>query len=124
MMGQILAEPLWLVIWVFTLMTVNTAALFFIKRIEARYVFAAWVINLPLMTYLYETFGYVRLLGLSHVVVWTPLLIYLWLRRKNWMPPQNLTDKWIVLLFTVNLLSLVIDYIDVARWLLGERGVI
>ncbi len=124
MMEQILAEPLWLVIWVFILMTVNTASLLFIKRVEARYVLVAWLINLPLMTYLFETFGYVRLLGLSHVVVWTPLLIYLWLKRKNWMPPQSLTDKWITLLFSVNLLSLVIDYIDVARWLLGERGVL
>ena len=124
MMEQILAEPLWLVIWVFILMTVNTASLLFIKRVEARYVLVAWLINLPLMTYLFETFGYVRLLGFSHVVVWTPLLIYLWLKRKNWMPPQSLTDKWITLLFSVNLLSLVIDYIDVARWLLGERGVL
>lgn len=124
MMEQVLAEPLWLVIWVFVLMSVNTAALLFIKRVEARWVLAAWLINLPLMGYLYETFGYVRLLGFSHVVVWTPLLIYLWLRRKDWMPPQTITDKWILLTFTVNLLSLVIDYIDVIRWLLGERGVV
>jgi len=122
MMAQILAEPLWLVVWVFTLMIVNTAAVLFLRRVEARWVLLAWVINLPLMGSLYATFGYVRLLGVSHVIVWTPLLMYLWMRRGQWLPARTLADKWIVLLFTVNLLSLVIDYIDVIRWLIGERG--
>jgi len=122
MMDQVLTEPLWLVVWVFTLMVFNTASLFFVKRVEARWVLLAWIINLPVINYIYETMGYVRLLGLSHVLVWTPLLIYLWLRRKQWMPPKTLTEKWLVAVFTVNLISLVIDYIDVIRWLTGERG--
>lgn len=121
-MDQIMAEPLWLVIWVFTLMVLNSASLLFIKRIEARWVLVAWLINLPVINYIYETQGYVRLLGLSHVLVWTPLVVYLWLRRTHWMPPKTLTEKWILAVFMVNLVSLIIDYIDVTRWLIGERG--
>jgi hypothetical protein len=122
MMAQILAEPLWLVVWVLILMIANTASVLFVKRVEARWVLLAWVINLPLMGFLYQTFGYVRLLGLSHVILWTPLVIYLWMRRTDWMPPRTLADRWVVLVFTVNLLSLLIDYIDVFRWVSGERG--
>ncbi len=72
-----------------------------------------------LMPLLYNQWGYVRLLGLGHVVLWTPLLI--------WMRPRlpALTDKariiaWVF--FATLAVSLVIDYIDVIRWLAGDRA--
>lgn len=86
---------------------------------------AAWVVATVLMNTLYSQIGYVRLLGLGHIVPWTPLIIYLfnylWRRRSQW-DLTTLTGKWIAGVFTLNLISLVIDYVDVARWLLGERA--
>jgi len=35
------------------------------------------------MGWLYQQIGYVRLLGIVHVVLWTPLFVYLWSRAKN-----------------------------------------
>ena len=121
LMDKILTEPAWLVAWVMTMMVLNTAAVFFLSRTEARWILAAWVGNLIFMSTLFEFFGYVRLLGLSHVIFWTPLLVYLFARRNSW-DLSSLSGKYIALLFAVNATSLVIDYIDVGRWLAGARA--
>jgi hypothetical protein len=114
----ILAEPTYLLIWLFWLIAVNSAALFFLQRIEARWILATWLINAVLMTALAELNGYNRFLGLSHVVAWTPLLVYLW-RRRGEFEGSSLVERWIRVLFVTNLISLVIDYVDVGRYLLG-----
>jgi len=36
-----------------------------------------------LMMWLYQQIGFVRLLGIAHVAIWTPLAIYFWHRLKN-----------------------------------------
>jgi hypothetical protein len=70
--------------------------------------------------WLYDQMGYVRLLGLPHIIVWTPLAIYLAvLLRRDDMP------KWprrimVVVLATI-VISLAFDYVDALRYLLGER---
>lgn len=119
MLDQVLQQPWWLQAWIFWLVVVNTAAVVFWRRIEARWVLLAWTLNLPLITLLYERFGYTRILGLSHILCWTPLLVYLW-RRRPW--PGGAYGKWLATLFVTNLASLAIDYLDVVRYLLGERG--
>lgn len=70
--------------------------------------------------WMYSQMGYVRLLGLPHVVLWTPLAVYLWrqIRRAD-MPvwPRRLMGATLAVI----VVSLVFDYVDVARWVLGER---
>jgi hypothetical protein len=67
-----------------------------------------------------EQIGYVRLLGIVHVILWTPLFIYLFLRAKNGEMP--LLCRLIIWMFVATLaVSLVFDYSDVVRYLLGER---
>jgi integral membrane sensor domain MASE1 len=64
--------------------------------------------------------GYVKLLGLPHIFVWTPLAIYfVTLLRRPDVPvwPRRVI---VVALGTI-LISLAFDYTDVARYLLGER---
>ena len=124
LMNFILAEPLPLRAWVFILMIMNTLSILFLKRVEARWVLAAWIPNGIFMSFLLTQFGYTRMLGLSHVVFWTPLLIYLWVRRDQWDVSGSLAGKWLVGLFTVNLISLVVDYIDVIRYLMGDQAVL
>ena len=73
------------------------------------------------MMWLYDQVGYVRLLGIVHVVIWTPLAIYLWQRLKNAeivVPFRQII--WVFLATMV--VSLAFDYADVVRYLLGERG--
>ncbi len=121
MLPEILAQPAWLQLWILWLVVVNTASLFFLRRHEARWVLAAWLANAVLITALFEWGGYTRFLGLSHVICWTPLLIYLWRRRSAWSGHGRFSI-WIRALFLTNLISLAIDYLDVARYLLGDRA--
>ena len=70
--------------------------------------------------WLYDKLGYVKLLGLPHIVFWTPLAVYLvMLMRRADMPvwPRRILA---VVLASI-LVSLVFDYVDVLRYLLGER---
>jgi len=121
LIGEILQEPLWLVIWVGWLGLVNMASVAFWREIEARWVFAAFVAAFVLMAVLFESKGYSRLLGLPHVIVWTPLLIYLYRRLSKVIGPR-LFETWLRVLLATNGVSLVIDYVDVLRYLLGDRS--
>ncbi len=117
------AGPAWLQIWVAWLIVANSAAVLFLREKPARWVLAAWLANLVVMTALAELSGFNRLLGLSHVLVWTPLLIYLYRlgRRGDGFSGASRYERWIRTLFVTDLLSLVVDYLDVARYLVGSE---
>ncbi|MBS95002.1 MAG: hypothetical protein CL799_11220 [Chromatiales bacterium] len=73
------------------------------------------------MGWLYRQIGYVRLLGIVHVILWTPLFVYLFGRAKN--GEMILPFRLVIWLFVATLaVSLAFDYVDVVRYLLGERG--
>lgn len=119
-MRHILNQEAWLVAWVFWMIVLNTASLLFAWRHrEARWVLLAWIVNGPLMSYLFQTYGFVRLLGLSHVIVWTPLLLYLW-PRWGGFEPRTPFGAWARVLVLTNTASLVIDYVDVIRYFAGD----
>jgi hypothetical protein len=120
MLDHILAEPFWLELWILWMVLLNSASLFFLRRAEARWVLAAWLGSLVTMYLLYETFGYTRILGLSHVLWWTPLVVYLFRRRAGF--GEGAFGGWARWLALTLATSLAIDTLDVARWLLGERG--
>jgi len=119
MLDHILQEPVWLQVWVFWMMGINTLSLLFVRHAEGRWVLAAWVVNVVFMSVLFQLNGYNRLLGLSHVLFWTPLVIYLF-RRWRALFGRGLFSVWIVTLLLTNSLSLVVDYIDVVRYLIGD----
>lgn len=121
LMDGIMAIPIGWKAWVFWMMVLNTASIVFIKRTEARVCLAVWIPNGITMTLMAEEFGYVRLLGLSHIVWWTPFVIYLFLRRKE-LDPATWFGRWALAVLVTNTLSLVVDYIDVIRYIAGDRG--
>lgn len=119
--AAIMMQPFWLQAWIGWLVLVNVfGAFIFVRRPEAKWVLIAMAGNAVFMNWLFAEYGYQRILGLAHVVFWTPLLGYLWLRRRQWRL-HSFGGKWIAVLFATNLTSLVIDYIDVVRYLAGER---
>jgi len=69
---------------------------------------------------LYEQLGYVKLLGLPHVVIWTPLVIYLLASARRPDVPA-IAKRVIWLVMAIIGISLLFDYADVARYFLGER---
>lgn len=115
--------PRWVYLWVSFMSLVFAGAVpFAFFRPEARWTLLVMAITFPAMIWLYSVVGYVRLLGIVHVVLWTPLAIYLWRRRTHWRVRETLAGKWIFLLFVVILISLAFDYSDVIRYWLGDRG--
>lgn len=120
---DIAAGPAWVAAWVAFMGAVFMLAIpFAFSRVEARWTLVAMAFTFPSMIALYSIVGYVRLLGLIHVIFWTPLAIYLWRRRGEWGSREHLADKWILLLFATILLSLAFDYSDLIRYLLGDRS--
>ena len=121
MISELLQQPWWLLIWLGWLATVNLTSLAFLSEVEARWVLVAFAGSFLFMLILDEVNGYNRLLGLGHMVFWTPLSIYLY-RKLDTLVGPRLFESWVrVLLATIGL-SLVIDYVDVLRYLLGDRG--
>jgi len=121
MIGELLQQPWWLLLWIGWLGVVNLTALAFFSEVEARWVLIALAGSSIFILILCELNGYNRLLGLGHVVFWTPLMIYLYRRLPTLVGPR-LFEQWIRVLLASIGVSLVVDYVDVLRYLLGDRG--
>ena len=72
------------------------------------------------MTVLTARYGFTRIVGLGHIF-WIPLLFFLGLRQ-NELLGNDLFGIWMTVLITLNATSLVIDAVDVIRYLTGERS--
>jgi hypothetical protein len=73
------------------------------------------------MQALFGLTGFNRLLGLSHVLWWTPLLVYL-ARQRPRLVAHTTFSRWVGILLATIALSLILDYLDVARYLFGDRA--
>ena len=118
--------PQWVQIWIMMLGVVilgSIVILLFLKatRLDAAIITIAMVAVYPAMMWLYAQVGFVRLLGIVHVIIWTPLVIYLWRRLKD---AEIITPfrQVIWLLLATLCISLAFDVTDVVRYLLGERA--
>lgn len=70
---------------------------------------------------MYDSMGLVRLLGLPHIILWTPLLVYLIKQARRAELPKPAI--WIIrIISAIILISLLFDYYDVIRYLLGDRA--
>ena len=122
---EILTQSQLFEIWFGWLVIINSlsAAFIFVSR-EARWVLALWLVHIWSLVF-YEFFldkiGYSRFVGLSQMVLWTPLFIYLaWrLRQLDW---ALVSSKYIAVLTLSNLIALILDYRAFILWLIGERA--
>ncbi len=121
--------PTWVYIWVMWMGIINVAAVLFLIRrtdgkfrighIEAVAILATMGVMATFMGWLFDQVGYVRLLGLPHMLFWTPLAIYLW-KRLNHHSQTSVFGIYLRVLLATITISLVIDYIDVGRYLAGD----
>jgi hypothetical protein len=91
----------------------------FIGTLEAKVVLAATLLAAMLQMTLFRFKGFVRLLGLGHIV-WLPVVIWL-AGRLGTVDIESAFGMWILSVMVLDGISLVIDFIDVGRYLLGER---
>ena len=107
-------------LWLMLLVAANAVApLFFLRHLEAQVVLGTMLASMTLMTWLTGRFGFTRTLGLGHIF-WIPLLAFL-LARVGLIPANDAYGIWIRSLIVLNSVSLVIDAVDVYRYIAGDR---
>ena len=117
----IMSMPIYWQLWLMLLVTFNLIIpLFFLYRLEAQAVVGALVASMILMTVLTAISGFTRLLGLGHIF-WIPLLYFLWMRLEQ-NPADDFFGLWLRVLMILNAASLIIDVIDVGRYIAGDRS--
>ena len=68
-------------VWLGLLVAVNFAGpIYFFETLEAKVVLAAFLASAALMTAIFASKGFVRLLGIGHIF-WVPMVPWLWTRR-------------------------------------------
>lgn len=110
----------WL-IWLALLAGVNMIpGLLYIARPEGQIILGAMAISFLLMLLIVRAKGFVRLLGLPHLLAWGPMLLWLWGRYQEAGAGSGL-GRWLLAVIIVDGISLVIDLIDVVRYAGGDR---
>ena len=107
-------------IWAVLLIVVNAFSIFFLDTRYGQVVLAAVMIGALAMIAIHMRLGFVRLLGVGHVL-WIPMLMWIVMDFPK-LELGSLLRHWLLLLIVVNTISLVIDCIDVARYIRGERA--
>ena len=108
-------------LWLSLLIAANVfVPLFYFQQLEAQVVLGTMAANLALMTFLTSRFGFTRILGLGHIF-WIPLLGFLLTRLGN-IPAGDAYGAWLRVLILLNSVSLLIDIVDVRRYLAGDRA--
>ncbi len=82
-------------------------------------VLGAFVFGALFQTAIFSAKGFVRLLGIGHIA-WVPMVAWLW-TRLDLAPAGSFFRYWLLATLVVVSLSLLIDAVDVARYLRGER---
>lgn len=112
-------EPIWLQIWINWLVLINLGGIVFVwSRVEPRWVVIAFLCSATFMNYLFGIHGYQRILGSAHIIFWTPLLVYLFLRR-NEIGRYGVSALYLGVVFATDLISLMIDFADVGRFFIN-----
>jgi hypothetical protein len=125
-------EPAWLRSWIMLLVATHLAAIaFVVERRAGRFglrrepvaILVSFFAAAVFMNWLYAEVGYVRLLGLAHLVFWGPVWTWLWMRRRAF-GTSSFFGRYVHAYLVVAGVSLAIDAIDVARYLLGDGALL
>ena len=107
-------------VFIALLMAVNMVGpLFFLDTLEGKVVLGSIMLGATVMTELFRRKGFVRLLGIGHLP-WVAMVPWLWIRLGE-APPGSAFAVWLTSVIVLNSISLAIDFVDVARYLRGER---
>lgn len=106
-------------LWMGILILVNIGGgLFFIRTMEGQLALACMMVSFLIMWGIYVQKGFVRLLGLGHLIAWIPQMVfYIQMVDKA----AGVFQYWIISVLAVNGISLLIDFVDVVRYSLGDR---
>ena len=107
-------------IWYVWLVGVNLLCLYFIAHLEAQIVLATTLVAVVAQALIYQRIGFTRLLGIAHVS-WIPMFAWM-ASRIDTIAAQPQLQSWLIVLAATNAVSLILDSIDVFRFVRGERA--
>lgn len=118
--------PQWVQIWmdsigVVVLVSVVTLLIGRKSRLLGLYVLVTILASLILMVVMHTQMGMVRLLGLAHIILWSPMVWVLWRQLRNNQPSKIVSFILAILMITCTA-ALLFDFYDVARWIFGQRA--
>lgn len=125
MMNAINAETTPIVqMWMNWMMLIFLCSLLFVwKHVPARIVLAAFIIGAMVAYVVFQINNNPHLLGISHLLVWVPLAVYLYFNvvRNETFRLASPYGIWIVLLLLTIAISTVFDVRDVALVAMGQK---
>ena len=119
--GSFRSLPLCVRVWVgLILVPVNMAAIVLITE-PGSYLIPVLAIGgmMPNAVLMFVERGFSKAMALSHVILWTPLLILLAIDIKT----NSIFADYLMVLFAVNLISICFDLKDSRDWLKGDRKI-
>jgi len=116
-------SPTWVLVWVNAMVAVLALSIAFsFSYREARWILLGVTLGMLGTIGAYALFGFTRLLGLGHILFWTPTLIYI-VTVRGWKTyHKTLFSRWLILAAIIIGISLAFDVVDLLRWILGERA--
>jgi len=106
--------------WLGLLLVVNMVIpILFINTLEAQVVLTAMIAGALTQATIFRAKGFVRLLGIGHIF-WIPMIVWLWFRLDQ-IASNGPFGYWVLAVIILNGLSLLIDTVDVTRYIRGER---
>lgn len=122
MMTQMIALPPGVRLWTAWMMAVFFFAAIFVRRDEdARLVLGSFILTMAVAMLFFWTTGTVKMIAAAHLLVWTPLLVYLLKTRlgSTSFKAQSPAGTWLIVLTVTITISLVFDAREAAIFLRG-----
>lgn len=108
-------------LWVIILAAVNfVGGFYFYETIEGKTALISMIGAIIVMQIIYSRLGFVKLMGLGHILFWIPFLGLSLARLWNWNELDNDLRYWLLTVSLVNTMSLILDIYDVVRFIKGE----
>lgn len=120
LLDELLAGPAWIAVWVTWLIVINCVGFLFWEAPAGKSVALSFALVVaPWMLAQAQWHGFTKLLALPHVLVWTPLIVGVtWSAAQL---PEGPARTWALVWMTTTLISLILDYNDLYRWIRDER---
>ena len=111
--------PVWVVYWMYWMLGILAVGslVFSFFRVEARWLLLSFVLTLISTMALGMTVGWNKLWGVTHLVFWTPVVIY-YIRRWPVVEKKSVFGVWFVLALATMIVSLVFDAKDLVEYLM------
>ena len=118
--------PLPFQLWLnWMLVVIILAPVLFVRHRQGRIALLGSVVLMVAQIPLMSAFGFSHLLALTHLLVWTPVVVYFCRElRAERISVRSVFGVWSVVMVASAIISLVFDVRDFGRWVLGDRGVV